>query len=1630
MLPGGFVANYGDFITSTGDVFGSFVDGGNPSRGRTYHVAKPDGSAIPVSGLYDDADKSDGQTREIHPYSYSDDGDLLYREIVSTWYATTDMYGNPDYVKIKAVDSLMLRRADGQTTKLDNPVTAAAQELKGWPWASGPDAAGNVMAWTANKLPDIGGGVAGSGVVYRNSSTPEPYTTIDRIGAVTRAGTVFGSNTIGSGSSATNQYKIVRGGQVADLSGWGTTTIKDYVDASDGLDPDDDGYLLFSYFGGTGGGGAPTYPYAIWHDGTVDRLNASLMNMPRFINSSGVVVGVNTYFSEGIDAPFSEALIRYPDGVIQRLEDVVDLSTTGLDQSYIALHGFTDECHILASGVDQHTEALIINPWMHRFFVVELPSCESARLAGGFTRVDGGPTTVHKDEDADATLRIKNISGQQLTGVELLELDAVATDAGTVDDESGGAATLTQVGPGLPATLVTTGSGSEAFVDVRVHGDKAGKVMLTAKVAITINGQQVIETIETLFTITEDDLVINMVLDPPDYQENEDGTFDPVDIDVKVSFTNAAGDPITKIKLTDLNVVRTFSGQQLYVTYKSGINPDPIDPDVLVESLAPGETSQEFDAVFTATQAGAVDFRAMATGKLGDGDTAKWAVASKKVRWKAKAKKYIEIKTEVVTPAQGELLPAGSPVTIDGTVENLTTDYKITLGPLFAQLKGNTGTMSLAYDGPAPDPATMAVLEPVMLELEPGEKRTFQLRFTTNYSDPRMYGAQPSGGTRAYATFEPWGEAVEVQDPNDTDPPERVNIRTYEDAKPGDGRSPGEEPDAQVKATVDDLFRYVSIDDSIELPSHSYWAVAGGIVTGSVEGLANAVITTIYAIPDLVKMPYTILRGLYEYQYRVWDGLTEAERDELVTNSIVPALAVLKYQPKFAAMDTGELYQQLSNMAYQFMTNAENEWVTGDYVNTTRVYTAFLSEQIGSILGPILITKLTRTPKAAAALERWQAKINASAASVTTAAKEIKYLESVLPLLQSIENGVEPTLEVIRKLWGVSAEEIAEYQRICKVIGCVATIRSRHASSLEWIKKLGALLKPESLKIKTVSELDVLLGYDFADLGSLVFKKPEFLRGLTNPTEAQLETAASNYAKSKGFRQGTTEYAEAMKRLESRAKEWNKWEEAYKAMDAEGWIDVSFNYEGNAIPEIKYDVAGNPVALTDADKIKYKGFRMREKNPGSGSEEYIVEMLDDAGEWRRVTGDIDPVDFTYSDGSPLSPADHAKLIQLLQESPIGAEHGYSATFKGVLDPETGGWKVEPGPEFVKSQFKPNEAALQISPEGPPRATRLDVSRSRWVDPYDYNLHWVNGFVDAGTSRSRGVADAVDARFDTIPQAAPKRIALPVYSKPQAPTVGMFEVMTRNNVETLGLIMGANGRLQSVNPDGTTQDWPLHDQAFSEGPRQSVTVAPASRLVVSEGPSPAPRNRLNSLPVAPLVGPSVIELSDVLGPPGGVEGFAPGQVIAIGVGGDDVELATILAVDGEMITLAAPLVGDHADGEVVAMVVTANGIPVNPARGLDVTPGDDTHGTDDTDGTGGHDAGAVDDVRLDRAPSSYSTPATPTARTRTGDGARGDGRLPRTGSATGELLMLAITLVVVGIIVRGASGLVLRRRRSG
>ena len=609
-------------------------------------------------------------------------------------------------------------------------------------------------------------------------------------------------------------------------------------------------------------------------------------------------------------------------------------------------------------------------------------------------------------------------------------------------------------------------------------------------------------------------------------------------------------------------------------------------------------------------------------------------------------------------------------------------------------------------------------------------------------------------------------------------------------------------------------------------------------------------------------------------------------------------------------------------------------------------------------------------------------------------AREIRYVESALPLLKALENGAELPLEEIAKLYGIAPDEVAELQRLATKYKFLLTVRSRHASSVEWIQKFGAMLKPEALKIKSVSELDVKLGYRAEDLGSLVFKKPVPLQTLEKQG-GQISQIVEDYIRSKGFVKGTKEYDNAINRMADRISEWGKYEKEYKSWNDRGWVQTDFNYEGNAIPDLR----------TKGEKGKFTGFKLQQV----GDDEFVVRLLNGkTGKYVRVTGDIDPIAFTHLDGSPLTPAEHKALLDEMRKSPLLlAQHGESATFK------------KGGVDFVLSQFKPNEPGLQFAPNGlNPRVVRLDPAKSQWINPEDYHLHWEGGYVDAGSEAGRALPGPADPEFNRIPLGVPATPgkAQPITSSTGAATLGRCRVTVANGPGAVGAFVAANGVISTVDPaSGQPVPSPLASTCFAEGELTTVTVAPSTAIASSGSADPADV-RAASAPRSVVVGATQIPVRTDPGLPklGSGSGFVAGQQIVIGAGTDHPEVRTIAKAGGGRIVVDRPLDLAHGDDEVIVMTKAAPQAP--PVTTTTTSSPTSTPSTT-------------------AAPTPSSTPsgtgASSGGTTDPGSGAAaapgGDGSLPRTGSDARTPVLLGLALVLGGLTLSAGSRW--RRRRA-
>jgi PKD repeat protein len=1148
--------------------------------------------------------------------------------------------------------------------------------------------------------------------------------------------------------------------------------------------------------------------------------------------------------------------------------------------------------------------------------------------------------------DPDLPVRVRATVAASSDGVG--PLIGLVFDGDVVNVAPAGAFDVTKgPEPAPPAAGITLTPGdSESFI-VELTPATVGDYTLTSKITGQDAGGAPITASASSAGVIGAPIRVKIELDPASRVQDEDADGPkPLDVTAKVTIENTTDDVITGVNMRSLDFDRTVVGQPLALRQTGGVAPDPID-GFPIEDLAAGE-SVELTANYVADDDGEIDFSSLVTA-AGPGGTSLKGLG--RARLSIKPKYLLKFTSKVVNPVPGTLLDAGLQIRVEGEVRNLSNTAQEHLGPLFPELEGNAGIASVGYEGSVPDARGLSV--PPELKLGPGEHKTFGVRVTTAYSDPRGLGdVNPHGGTRAVVRFTPYGTAT-LEDSTETDVIGDKILST--------------DPDLNHDA--------ISIDDSIPIPPSDPVAVAGGITVGALEGVWSFASSALWGLVDLAKMPYTTLRAATEFGAQVWETFTPEEKEAFSADAAAYAAAVLLRSPSVAAGDLGELYSKVKQSTLASMTELENEWQTGDYAHTAELYAKYSTEAISNVAVPIALAKLAKAPAALAALNRAKAALATRMAPVLEEARLVDKLEALGPLLDTIENGTELGADEIAQLYGISSDELTELQRVATKYKFLLTVRSRHASSIDWITRFKALVKPEALKIKSVSELDTKLGYATADIGSLVFKKPTPLLQY-DKVGGDLDGLTEAFVTSKGFVAGTPEYLNAIKRIGDRVKEWKKWEKTYQQWSKRGWMDVSFNYKGNAIDDAVRKGTG-----------QYRGFRLREVSEG----EFYIEMLDGkSGKFRRVTGDIDPIAFTHLDGSPLTAEEHAAMLDEMRTSPLlQAQHGESTTY------------TKGGVGFVVDQFKPGEPGLQIAPDRlAPRVVRLNPAKSRWTSARDYHMQWDGGWVYAGADTQGSLAGFTRPPFDTLattvgdaapvarPRALPGRPPTGTRSLARSatvradavdPNVGRCTMTFSRSAAALPLLLDEEGALAELSGLGIVpSDVAEPDGCFSEGGVLSVPVRPSTELAATAS---AGASSFSGSPLPHLAGL------------GGDDGFAIGDEIAVGAGTDHTELRTIV---GPGFTLDHPLDEQHDEGEVVLVSHIAIAPPTTPTS----TTSPPT---------------AISDGSTTSIPTAGSSTST--------DPSSG---LARTGAPLAELLKWALTLLLVGGMITVSSA---RRRRA-
>jgi hypothetical protein len=893
--------------------------------------------------------------------------------------------------------------------------------------------------------------------------------------------------------------------------------------------------------------------------------------------------------------------------------------------------------------------------------------------------------------DYDKSPRIEVADKGKKTPSRLVQVEVTAGDGtGSIDNITFDGDDIVSVDPKnlleivklpKPAPFSLNANEARKFT-VEVIGRKNGKLAITSTARGKGPDGDVSNSDTAKYSVGVSDLSAEILVTSPDptqsvdalrFEQLEDGSIRPIPLDFELVIKNTGGDTLENLKIPDQLDIASQNPNKAPTKWSDIAVEIPTPTKWIVDKTSPLKPDEKRTAGKWRWEMKAdlpVDFRALVSATNSEaGPRSQNFLAIKRLQ--VGIEKKFSFKTKVANAEK--LVTAGNRIVLTGTLKNLSYLDALTVGPPLPDVRGNAGRNYLYFVGPkAAELKQLELAE--LISLDPGESKEFRLEFRTTWVNPRSQG-KGGGGTRAEFTFTPWADAINENG----------------DATPLE--------DAQISASAADLRRLVSIDDSVPIPNFAKTnALASSLVAftvGGIEGVKNFALSIPMLAYSLVEIPVSMLIAAADFQAKVWKELTPSERTVFANQMALIVSAKLLAKGYEGRKKPGELFDQVNKVALETMTDLQNEWETGDYTSVLQKYTAAGSETIAGILVPEALGSMLANPALAGKVTAAVARIQEEMAPLLARIPSLVELEEVIPLLEQIKSGTRLAPEYLAKLYGIDAQEAAELFQIAKESEVLMYMRSRHASSIEWIKRFNAVLKPEAIKIKCVNDVDTLIGYTASDVGRLIFKKPlalieEERSGLSAQQWLDETMAAQGIAKT------DNRYTEASGRLKARIEEWNEYEATYKEWSTRKYIDVGFNYRDNAIPS----------------KLRSNSSSFRKFNMARiGEEEYVLEMADRFGALRTITGDIDGLMFTNLDGTPLSAEKHYKLLERLKKNTlINAQHGESATY------------VNGGVDFIAKNLK-GEPPILFTPDGEAIVVKFNKKESVWNNPFDYTLRF-------------------------------------------------------------------------------------------------------------------------------------------------------------------------------------------------------------------------------------------------------------------------------------------------------------------
>jgi len=418
----------------------------------------------------------------------------------------------------------------------------------------------------------------------------------------------------------------------------------------------------------------------------------------------------------------------------------------------------------------------------------------------------------------------------------------------------------------------------------------------------------------------------------------------------------------------------------------------------------------------------------------------------------------------------------------------------------------------------------------------------------------------------------------------------------------------------------------------------------------------------------------------------------------------------------------------------------------------------------------------------------------------------------------------------------------------------------------------------------------------------------ESLAIFRNPSES----AAYLKAHSAGVDPILLEAAES--RLALRTKEWNKYEEEYAEFEKKG-VEVEMNYAANGLGTTE------PAA----------GYNVRKFSMLPAGKGNSVLLMENGGAMVPITGDVDVVAITSTNGTLLSPASRLKIYQTLQSADgIGMQHGETLSWLVGEDAQT---------KLLTDHVGPNaERLLVFDPVGGARTATIDAAHTTFTAK-DMSLNgvWFVGAYKTPVAAAFQNLVLVLKQFNqtVAPWIGPTSWYLSIPGQNSSPPAN------GNNNNQLGGCSwqfssspssatlqsnGSGGLNQYVNGQWTPYAAP---PACTGGSAATGGQSAQLRVVNERVANPHATTRRSVIDIEPQsaladsisAGSTTLSLLPLsLVDPGGAAKdawFAVGDTIVIDPGESDAEQATITSI--APLRVSAPLKFSHPAGEMVSVV---------------------------------------------------------------------------------------------------------------